>query len=334
MQLMLEFLRGLWKLRQELGPAAVMRATEKTPQGKLQTLFEKDAVDFGSAFWLREQDGYPILFEAEGWDREGGLLSDHDLMMLVSIDPVDGTAGDVGHGFCGQFDGALPVSTVIAIRDPRDRTFGGVKFAGALDLHTGQIFLAGGGNVLTVRANGISHPLTRQPQYHRRNPMIAGEFARRALWPLRYLIPYGVTEFPSDSHSSFISMLKALVGELDIWLNIQLPGIKGAGQRGHELGAAAVFARELGACVIVVGAEESRLIRMCDLDEQEYTFDGQTSVILAVDKETARHYFDLINAGLERTADMSGTVTVADAICQLQDQYPDERFAFRELPKQ
>ena len=130
-------------------------------------------------------------------------------------------------------------------------------------------------------------------------PKVACEM-RRASSFIRFLLPFEVyPEFVSDSHSSASVMLWALRGYNDSWFNFNLPGLTGAGQRGHELGAMAVFARAMGAAAFWVKVETDQLT-LHSLDEAPYIFDGQTSVVMGPDEKIVRYYVNLINSGLRK----------------------------------
>lgn len=159
-------------------------------------------------------------------------------------------------------------------------------------------------------------------------PAVGWEIARRANSFLRFLIPYGVyPEMVADSHSSASVMLWALQGYIDAWFNFNLPGINGAGQRGHELGAIAVFARAMGACALQTKVDGNQVVVAGNLDDAPYTFDDQTSVILGPDRRIVEHYLGLINAGLSRDITLGGTkMKLGEVLAELYRQYPNERW--------
>ena len=69
-------------------------------------------------------------------------------------------------------------------------------------------------------------------------------------------------------------MLWSLLGYCDALLNCNIPGITGAGSRGHELGAIAVFARALGAYAVATGVEGGQITLTGALDDAPYTVIG------------------------------------------------------------
>lgn len=318
-------LHDVLALRRNLGADAV-REVERTPLGKRQSLFEKEVVQSVLA-------GLPsgAVLHAEGYD----IIGPDDSEWTVGLDPVDGTAGDARFGGVGCLASGLPVSSVLAIRRTSPHpTFGSMKYAGILNLRDGQIFWASSDAAFEAR-DGKTRRLARSAQHNRHAPAIACEIARRANAFLRFLIPYGplYPEIYSDSNSSAIAMLWALTGYCDLWWNANLPGIAGAGQRGHELGAIAVFARALGAYAVTTAARNGQVVVEGPLDGAPYTFDGQTSVILGVDEKIVSHYLGLVNASLAKQVTVWSkggqriTTSVGSLIAQLYDWYPDERWS-------
>ncbi|MDP3696696.1 MAG: hypothetical protein Q8R55_01535 [Candidatus Taylorbacteria bacterium] len=308
---------SLGMIRRRLGE----RATSPGPAsdlGKRQTLFEHEAVMF-----VRERmDRFPqtVRLEAEGYNPVGP----EDAEWIIGFDPTDGTAGDARQGGTGIYNG-LPVSCVLAVRrNVPNPTFASVEYAGILDLHHGDIFVAEPANT-EVKVERMSC----RPQYNIHAPAVGWEIARRANAFLRFLIPYGVyPEMVADSHSSASVMLWALQGYIDAWLNFNLPGIEGAGQRGHELGAIAVFARAMGACAVQTKVEGNQVVIAGNLDDAPYTFDGQTSVILGPDRKIVDHYLGLINAGLLRDIILGATtMKLGEVLVELYRQYPSGRFS-------
>ena len=284
----------LWEIRSRLGDEAA-RELGTTDMGKRQTQFEYHAV----------RDVFEHLLErsalqAEGWKFDQPSPTDVD--WIIGLDPTDGTAGDARFRGVGVLQSSLPVSLVLTIRrNIPDSTFASVEYAGILDLRSGQIFVAREQGATTLK-EGVWLPLERKPQYNQHAPAVGWEVARRALAPIRFLIPYEVyPEMYSDSNSSAMVMLWSLLGYCDVWFNCELPGIQGAGQRGHELGAAVVFARALGACAIHTKAEGGQIIYAQELDNTPYSFDSQTSIILGVDEYIVRHYLSLMNETLNRS---------------------------------
>lgn len=322
---------SLGMLRRNLGA----KATSPGPAsdlGKRQTVFEHEAVMF-----VRERmDRFPqtVKLEAEGYNPVGP----EDAEWIFGFDPTDGTAGDARMGD-SEVSSGLPVSCVFAVRrNVPNPTFASVEYAGILDLHHGDTFSAwpGGaeklfhadGNLIKVES------MSCRPQYNVHAPAVGWEIARRANSFLRFLIPYGVyPEMVADSHSSASVMLWALQGYIDAWLNFNLPGITGAGQRGHELGAIAVFARAMGACAVQTGVEGNQVIIAGPLDDALYTFDGQTSVVLGPDRRIVEHYIGLVNAGLSREITLgSATMKLGGVLAELNRQYSSERFSLPLIP--
>lgn len=296
-----------------------------TDLNKRQTKFEGVAVyhiqEWLPSYWRLEAEGYkPIGSENAEW--------------IVGFDPTDGTAGDV-RSFNAGIRGALPVSAVISMRrgEVKNPTFASVEYAGIIDFRGREIFLAGPGGAFVMGVDGLGEkPLRCIPQYNIHNPAIAWEIARRANALLRFLIPYGIyPETFSDSHSSALVMLWALRGYCDAYLNFNLPGVSGAGQRGHELGALAVFARAMGGVAVQTKVAGDQVMIAGPVDDALYTFDGQTSVILGVDRPIVDHYLTLINNGLARRVTLRNdemvAMTLSKVITQLYEQYPNERWS-------
>lgn len=315
---------GLRMLRCDLGERAALPGPE-SDLGKRQTVFEHRAVMF-----VRNCiDGFhrSVRLEAEGYNPVGP----EDAEWIVGFDPTDGTAGDARMGD-SKVPSGLPVSCVFAVRrNVKNPTFASVEYAGILDLHYQNTFSAwpGGAERYYHVNHGVKvERMSCRSQYNVHAPAVGWEIARRANSFLRFLIPYGIyPEMVADSHSSASVMLWALQGYIDAWLNFNLPGISGAGQRGHELGAIAVFARAMGACALQTKVEGNQVIVAGPLDDAPYTFDDQTSVILGVDRKIVDHYLRLINDGLAIKLKLGGqTFEVGEVLAELYRQYPNQRF--------
>lgn len=339
MKLIEIMLMNLGSLRRDLGQCATIQG-EESDLGKRQTLFENLAVAT-----IKKLCPGDVRIEAEG----SNPIGPDDAKWILGVDPTDGTAGDVRSHGAGVVNG-LPVTAVLAVRENvPNPTFSSVKCAGILDLRYGDI------SVASERTNfgGGFYPLLSSNQYHKINfikqklqyndhaPAIATEIARRANSFLRFLIPYGLyPEVFADSNSSAMVMLWALQGYCDAWLNFNLPGITGAGQRGHELGAISVFARSMSACAVQTKVENDQVVVVGPLNDAPYTFDGQTEVILGVDRKVVDHYLNLINVGLRKTIYFSGisgapslSLPVTEVLAELYRQYPDEQWSLPLISK-
>lgn len=321
---------SLSMLRHNLGARATSQGTA-SDLGKRQTVFEHEAVMF-----VRERmERFPqrVRLEAEGYNPVGS----EDAEWILGLDPTDGTAGDARMGGSEVFSG-LPVSCVLAVRrNVPNPTFASVEYAGILDLHNDDTFSVGLDSAEKLfHANGHVDVkrMSCHPQYNVHAPAVGWEIARRASSFLRFMIPYGVyPEMVADSHSSASVMLWALQGYIDAWLNFNLPGITGAGQRGHELGAIAVFARAMGACALQIKVEGNQVVIAGPLDDAPYTFDEQTSVALGPDRRIVEHYLGLINDGLSREITLGGAkMSVGEVLVELYNQYPSERFRLPLIP--
>ena len=322
---------SLGMIRRELGEAATSPGPA-SDLGKRQTVFEHEAVMF-----VRERmDRFPqtVRLEAEGYNPVGP----EDAEWIIGFDPTDGTAGDARQGGAGISSG-LPVSCVIAVRrNIPNPTFASVEYAGVLDLHNGDIFVAGPDGAERLFHTNTEVKVERMschPQYNVHAPAVGWEIARRANAFLRFLIPYGIyPEMVADSHSSASVMLWALRGYIDVWLNFNLPDIEGAGQRGHELGAIAVFARAMGACAVQTKVEGNQVVIAGLLDDAPYLFDGQTSVILGPDRRIVDHYLGLINDSLLRDVILGSTaMKLGEVLVELYRQHPSQRFGLPLIPE-
>ncbi len=318
-----DVMTALWQKRCDLGAEAAAEALP-TDERKRQTKFELEAV-----FFMRQRLLPHAVLQAEGWKFHQSAAQ-----QIVGFDPTDGTAGDARFRGIGTLRQGLPVSLVISVRDNIDNsTFASVTHAGILDLRTGQLFVAAPDRVLTY-VNGKEQQLQRTLQYNVHAPTVATEIARRALAPLRFLIPYKVyPEMYSDSNSSAMVMLWALLGYCDVWFNCTLPGIEGAGQRGHELGALAVFARTLGACAWYTAVQDGQIVVLGSVDNAPYTFDGQTSVILGVDERIVDHYVQLLNKSLAHKITIGSLYpTVWEVFTALYRDCPAQRWSLPLVP--
>lgn len=315
-----ETLRILNNVRERLGKKATDSGTA-SDLGKRQTRFEDEAVVLVKK--VLPTRSVSVRLEAEGYNPVGPENAE----WVIGLDPTDGTAGDARRGGAG-ISSSLPVSCVLAVRrNIPNPTFASVEYAGILDLHGGDTFYAGPDGA--EKLSGLTaNYLTCRAQYNIHMPAVGWEIARRANSFLRFLIPYGVyPEMVADSHSSASVMLWALQGYIDAWFNFNLPGINGAGQRGHELGAIAVFARAMGACALQTKVDGNQVVVAGNLDDAPYTFDDQTSVILGPDRRIVEHYLGLINAGLSRDITLGGTkMKLGEVLAELYRQYPNERW--------
>ena len=316
---------------------------DESDLGKRQTVFENSAVRI-----IRELLPPNTALEAEGYQIVNPATG--DIRWIVEFDPTDGTAGDVrSRGVnCFGSDNGLPVSCVLSVRENvPNPTFASVKHSGILSLHDWHIFWASddGAFLETGTINNRSGlRLVGIPQYNLHAPAIACEVTRRANAFLRFLVPYGVyPEVFADSHSSAVIMLWSLLGYCDLYWNANLPNVAGAGQRGHELGAIAVFARAMKSYAVQTAIEGNQIVFAGDLDNAPYTFDGQTSVILGVDEHIVHHYLDLVNSGLASKVKFKVpgqtlklnfpkggqeiTLTVGDVIAELYRQYPNRQWS-------
>ncbi len=307
---------------------------ERTDLGKRQSRFEHDV----HRLLVTVAGDFPTVLrvEVEGYKHFGPA----DAPWVLCVDPVDGTAGDARLNGIGGLSTGLPVSTVVAIRrNVQNPTFADVHYAGILELGIGRIFVAGPEGAFYGSERGLQ-PLVRRPQYNVHSPAIATEIARRSNAFLRFLVPYGVyPEQFADSHSSAIVMLWSLLGYCDMYWNAELPGIKGSGQRGHELGAVAVFARALGACAFTTVTYELQVIIAMPLDYAPYTFDGQTSVVMGVDEAIVKHYLGLVNASLRRYVTLRDGIgspieecSVGKMLALLHQAVPNERWDLPLIP--
>jgi len=293
---------------------------EKSDKGKRQTVFEYEAV-----MMIRKELPAGMGLDAEGYEYFGP----EDAEFILALDPTDGTAGDARSLGAGVKNG-LPVTAVMVIRENvPNSTFASVKYAGVLDLRHGEIFTAGSDGAWRGDQN-LGESLKAVSQYNVHAPAVTTEIARRANSFFRFLIPYGLyPEVFADSNSSALVMLWALQGYCDLWWNSNLPGISGAGQRGHELGAMAVFARAMGACALQTRIEGNQVVIAGSLDDAPYTFDGQTSVILGPDRKVVDHYLGLVNASLSRKVSfgpIGGELCLAEVLAELNRQCPNERW--------
>lgn len=323
-----DIMTDLWPLRRELGNHAA-EEVGRTDANKRQARFERGAVEN-----VRDHCPPGSVLQAEGWQFQEPTPSDAD--WIVGLDPTDGTAGDARFRGVGVLRHSLPLSLVLTIRkNVPNPTFASVCHAAILDLRSGQVFITHESNmgyeVFTLIPGEGRKQLVSKPQYNEHAPAVAWEIARRALAPLRFLIPYGVyPEMYSDSNSSAMVMLWSLLGYCDVYLNCKLPGISGAGQRGHELGAAAVFARALGAAAYHTGVEDGQITILGSVEGAPYTFDGQTSVILGVDQRIVQHYIRLINQTLKQEVflgDTLGSVPLGEIFVLMYDSSPGTRWS-------
>lgn len=321
-----QYIFAIRELRASLGESAGTELEEKTNLGKRQNRFERDVVEMT----FRR---FPHLnVQAESILPSWGERELKEGEFVLCLDQVDGTAGDV-RTTGAKVQTGLPISSVVALREHRKNpTFASVIRAGLLDLRDDTIYLAGPEGADVIDKRGVRH-LKRTPQYNRHVPMVAIENARRANAFHSFLIPYGVYGVVSDQYSSATNMLWSLMGCHDVWLNFNPPGLTGAGQRGHELSAMAVFARQLRACAYEIGAEGDQMTLLRPLDEATYTFDGQTSVIMGVDEGIVRHYLDLINTSLRKIVKIGGIeVSVLQVLQALMTTLPGERYNFPLVP--
>lgn len=319
-------LTRLSSLRGELSDRATSPG-KSSSLGKRQSLFEEKAVEL-----ILDILPAQTIIEAEGYS----AFEVKDAEWVIELDPTDGTAGDARLGEINSLVRGLPVTCVISVRkNVSNPTFESVRYAGILNLRDNQMFLANESEAFTFDSQKNRVTLHPTKQYNIHAPAIATEAARRANAFLRYLIPYGIyPEVFADSHSSAMVMLWSLLGYGDLYFNAELPGIEGAGQRGHELGAIAVFARVLNSYAVRTTTTENQIIIVGLLDEAPYTFDGQTSVIVGVDERIVDHYLSYINAGLKRQITFSTdrgklSLSAAKVLAEMYRQYPDERW---ELP--
>lgn len=320
-------------LRMGLGDSATEPGQFST-RGKRQTRFEAEF----TARLYKMLPGHTIL-EIEGYEPQGP----EDALWTISVDPTDGTAGDVRSAGVGVRDG-LPVSAVIAIRRNKpNATFASVERAGLLNLRTGEIVIAGPRGAFVEDEFMARRPLPKAIQYNKHAPEVSCAMYRCNAF-IRWLIPYGPAypEQFSDSHASASVMLWALQGYCDAWFNFNLPGMTEAGQKGHELGAMAVFARALGSAAFAARSVDGQ-IQLSPLENEPYTFDGQTGVVLGPDEKIVSHYISLINESLAkevvietiaRDKHLSGVkLPVWKVLSQLQLQVPTRLFSLPLIPE-
>src|SRR3989344_8901917 len=187
-----KMLEKLQQLYNSLG-STVSQAGPESDLGKRQCVFEAAAVDF-----LKNNLPRNTGLHAEGYRPHNLERAE----FIVSFDPIDGTAGFVrsamnGHRASMILNGSsLPVTSVLAIRPAwrPNPSFGWVRYAGILNVLTGEMFIAGDGidGALHTVESGNRRRLLATPQYNLHSPNVACEVARRENSFFRYLIPYGL----------------------------------------------------------------------------------------------------------------------------------------------
>ena len=283
-----QLLLDVWKTRDRLGERIAQEAGP-TDLSKRQCLLEKEIYETlvakaGKILTL------PVRIVVEGYRAVENDQARHTLY----VDPLDGTASTARWRNTGILEHGLPITTVLSMAPNKlELKFGDFVAAAALDLNSGQQWLAmQNQGALTCSAADLQRKtLFRVKNYPRHSPRLACEFYRHINWATRLLVNQAVEW--TDMPSSFMNILLAVLVETDCFFNNVVPEFSHEGQRGHELGAISVFARELGAYAIDTRTGQP-------LFESLFTFDGMTPCIVGVDRDTVEYYWTMIRENLDK----------------------------------
>ncbi len=316
-----ETLEMRWQLLVQLGREASAPGGE-SPQGKRQNRFETEAVWSTNYSAIKSQSDVQI----EGYPYDPATTPHPS--WTVYDDPQGGTVGFSRGIDAGGSVTDLSVGSLLLVQENGPYpTFGSLKYAGNLDLRNGAIYLSDGKTAFRIKPGMEPEKLVTKPMYNRHYPVIGTENTRRANSFWSFLIGHPLyPQVVGDSHSTLAMFLDTALGVIDFTVNANLPGIMGGGNRGDDLGAAAVFFRAMGAYAVQVQAWGNRIAVVGSLDNAPYSFDGQTQVVLAPTEAIANHYLARINRSLLSPVGDHGQC-VADVLAVLYNtSVPDERW--------